>query len=194
MDEALARLRQEQKAPRHASCSPPPSSSAASFSAPVAFLHRCVCARDDLWFVERFERQPSGLYRAVGTVRIHEGDDSGSGGSVSRALKVREIEGPYLACPWCGDNRGKRYHCSCGAPVCGGRVKGSLFICGDSCGDQWEMGPPAREIQVTEGQTQRDYKSPPRATTWQAPARTANPARLLLSSGTAAVPARPKRG
>jgi hypothetical protein len=186
MDEALARLRQEQSARRPASYPPTPSSSASSFSAPVpadGILHYCVCAGFDRWFAERFERQLSGLYRSVETVRIPAGHGgSGSGASMSRVLNVREIEGRYSACPWCGENAGKRYYCYCGAPVCGGRVKGNLFICRDSCGERWEMGPPVREIRVTDaGQDARDYGRPERGpATWQAPVRSSSVERLLL--------------
>lgn len=185
MNEELARLRQEAATPRVGPSSPPRSFAAPDRAplAPPAVLHRSVCAVFDQLFVERFERQASGLYRMVETIRIHEGDSAGAGAGVSRTLNVREIEGRYLACPWCGDNRGKRYHCSCGTPVCGGRVTGNLFVCRDSCGDRWEVGPPSREIQVTEArQGERDFRGPTREPkTAQAPAKDLRPARLLAA-------------
>jgi hypothetical protein len=187
MNEELARLRQERATPRPVG--PAPSVSASSFAGadPARFpssavFHRSVCAVFDLFFDERFERQASGLYRMVETIRIHEGDGGRRGVSPRRALAMREIEGRYLPCPWCGDNAGKRYHCDCGTPVCGGRVRGNLFICRDSCGDKWEMGPPAREIQVTDAIEERDFRGPSRGPAMrQAPPRDLRPARLLAA-------------
>lgn len=189
MDEALARIRQEREARRSQSPSPSPSYSNSSFAAPErvavaphVYLHRSVCAVFDLWFVERFERQASGLYRMVETIRIHDGDGSTLGECQSQALSLRKIEGRYLPCPWCGDKAGKRYHCSCGASVCGGKVKGNHFVCRDSCGDEWDLGPPVHEIQVSEAKpNSNDWKPGERShRTWQAPPRDVKPERLLL--------------
>jgi len=196
MDEALAKLHREGKGGAAAASPRSFSAPASAAGAPSAVFERCVCAVFDLeWFV-RFERQASGIYRVVESIRVHDGAGSGPGAALSRVLSVDEVEGRYPPCPWCGDRAGALYHCDCGAVVCGGRVKGNLFICRDSCGDQWEMGPPAREIKVSEARRDtRDFRGPARGSAaWQAPGRSVNPARLLLSSGTAAVPARPKRG
>jgi hypothetical protein len=184
MDEALATLRREQ-----VTAYPSPASSfdraahPAACAAPVMLVERCACAIYDLEWLMHFERQASGLYRAVDSTRIHGGHGSGPGAAQSRVLSVDKIEGRYKPCPWCGgDKAAQLYHCHCGVPVCGGRVKGNLFICRDSCGEQWEMGPPAREIRVTDArQDARDFRRPERGpATWQAPARSSSVERLLL--------------
>jgi len=190
MDEALERLRQERTARRPDSVPPTPFFAASSFSAPGhapgAILQRCACAVFDLEWLMHFEQQASGLYRAIDSTRIHAGDGSGSGAAQSRVLSVDKIEGGYTPCPWCGGDKARHlYHCHCGVPVCGGRVKGNLFICRDSCGERWEMGPPVREIRVTDArQDTRDYARPERGpANWQAPARSSSVERLLLTSG-----------
>jgi hypothetical protein len=189
MDEALARVRQERAARRPSSPYPAPSVSASSFAAPepapvipAVLLHRCVCAVFDLEWYMRYERQRSGRYRAIESIRIHDGDGVRQSATLSRTLRYDEIEGRHTPCPWCGDRVGTLYYCSCGAAVCGGRVKGNLFICRDSCGDQWEMGPPAREFQVIEpGQGPQNFRRPAdRPAARSAPTRgVVNPARLL---------------
>jgi hypothetical protein len=186
MNAALTKLGREAKP---VVAVPAPSVSPSSYSAPPspavaspALFQRCVCAKFDLEYLMRFERQESGRYRAVESIRVHDGDSASSGGAPSRVLRVDQITGRYTPCPWCGDTAGRLYHCDCGAAVCGGRVKGNLFTCRDSCGDQWEMGPPAREIHVSEaGRDEHDFKpGARRPASWQAPARAlANPAGLL---------------
>jgi hypothetical protein len=185
MNAALAKLGQEGKP---APAAPAPSVSPSSFVAPPSpavtpppLFERCVCAKFDLEYFMRFERQGSGRYRAVESIRVHDGESARPDGAPSHVLKIDQIEGRYTPCPWCG-TAGALYHCDCGAVVCGGRVKSNLFICRDSCGDQWEIGPSAREIRLTEARRdEHDFKpGARRPATWQAPPRAlANPARQL---------------
>jgi hypothetical protein len=185
MNEVLARLRQD-RAARPAASRAEPSSIFSALPAPPALIEVCVCAAFDLEWAIRFERQGSGLWRGVESFRLHDGESAGGRAGFTRSLDIAKIEGRYPPCPWCGDRSGRLYHCDCGAVVCGARVKGDVFTCRDSCGERWELGPPARAIQVSEARPScNDWKPGERkVANGQAPPRDAAPARLLLGPGT----------
>jgi hypothetical protein len=145
----------------------------------------CVCAIFDLPFLDRFERQASGLYVPVESWRI-DGDENGegsrTGAEIDRALNLNELRGAYMPCPWCGENGNMRYFCGCGGVVCGGKVKGKMFHCRASCGSAWRVGHSVHELKVTEERERREWQTPsPRGSTSQAPAKQLDSARLLLS-------------
>jgi hypothetical protein len=86
MDKALATLRRER-----VTADPSPASSfdraahPAACAAPVLLFERCACAVYDLEWLMHFERQASGLYRAVDSTRIHDGHGSGLRAAHSRS-------------------------------------------------------------------------------------------------------------
>jgi hypothetical protein len=184
MAEALARLHRDSTA---WPASPSPSFTGSRFTAPVArrvVAQLCVCAVFDLQFLDRYERQASGIHRVVESIRIVDGERGGACAEIGRVLNVDDIRGNYMPCPWCGDNGNMRYHCDCGGVVCGGKVKGNIFHCRGSCGQSWPAGHPIHEIDVTEERERREWKAPPRrGSAWQAPPRETSPARLLLPAG-----------
>jgi hypothetical protein len=188
MYELAAKLEAEERAERTARpAASSPSSPPPCFTAPAPVVRRvvaqvCICAVYDREFLDRYERQASGLYFPVESRRIEGGTGSGAGAEIGRVLNVDQIRGAYKPCPWCGENGNMRYHCDCGGVICGGKVKGKTFHCRASCGRRWPMGDPVHEIEVTEEQARREWKTPPRpGSTWKAPAATNdNPARLLL--------------
>jgi hypothetical protein len=181
MADALARLHREGTA---RSASPSASPRASCFTAPVVrrvVAQICVCAFYDLQFLDRFERQVSGIYRVVESIRIVAGEGGGAGAEIGRVLNVDDIRGNYMPCPWCGDNGNMRYHCDCGGVVCGGKVKGNIFHCRASCGQSWPVGHPIHEIDVSEERARREWQAPPRrGAAWQAPPRETSTSRLLL--------------
>lgn len=187
MDEALAKLRRDRAAETGGRPSPPflpPdffSSPVVSPASPVLLQELIVCAVHDLGFIEFYERQRSGLYLPIKSRLLHVGEGFGAGHGARLTIRVADICGPHTPCPWCGDNGGGRYHCDCGAVVCGGRVKGNVFTCRDSCGASWRIGPDVKEIAVTRDSGARDWQAPLRGSgRWQAPASAVNPDRLLL--------------
>jgi hypothetical protein len=181
MADALARLNREGPA---RTASPSASPRGSCFTAPVArrvVAQICVCAFYDLQFLDRFERQASGIYRVVDSIRIVAGEGGGSDAEIGRVLNADDIRGNYMPCPWCGENGNMRYYCSCGGVVCGGKVKGNIFHCRASCGRSWPGGNPVHEIEVTEERERRQWQAPPRrGSAWQAPPRETNTSRLLL--------------
>jgi hypothetical protein len=120
--------------------SPPPQADAREF-----FDQRCACAIEDLEFVVRYVRQPSGLFRPTESIKLPQGQQSGKASAPSSiVVPMNQIEGGLTPCPFCGN--GGHYHCYCGV-VCGGKVVGQLFTCHKSCGQKWILGPPTTEIK-----------------------------------------------
>jgi hypothetical protein len=109
----------------------------------------CVCAVFDLEFLDRFKRQPSGLYRPLESRRIDDSESFDTATETDHVLKFDDIDGAYMPCPWCGDDGNMRYYCDCGTVVCGGKVRGRKFHCRSSCGRSW-VGQPVHEFEVTE--------------------------------------------
>lgn len=109
----------------------------------------CVCAVFDLPFLDRFEQQASGIYRPVESQRIHDGQGTLTGPQIGQVLNVDDIDGPYVPCPWCGDDGNMRYHCDCGGVVCGGKVSRGVFHCRVSCGQFWVVQDLVQEFEVT---------------------------------------------
>ncbi len=196
MDEALTRLRADRTA---RPAVPSPSSPSSGFTAPALAVQHvvaqlCVCAVFDLPFLDRFERQASGIYRPVESRRVHDAENFGAGAEIGGVLNADDIKGAYMPCPWCGDNGNMRYHCDCGGVICGGKVKGKMFHCRASCGASWPMGNPVREIEVTEERGRREWQAPPphgsawqapppHGSAWQAPAKGTGLSRRLLPPG-----------
>jgi hypothetical protein len=149
------------------------------------FDQRCVCAIEDLEFIVRYVRQPSGLFRATESIKPPQGQQSGEASVPSSlVVPINQIEGSHTPCPFCGNSG--HYHCNCGGVVCGGRVLGQLFTCRKSCGDKWIIGTPVTEIKGSKPrQEPQESKAPPRRPSSSAappkPASSEN--RLLLGSG-----------
>ena len=106
-------------------------------------LHAWCAIHDKPWVI-RFRKGAEGLYHSIECVRtqaLRKGHvENGGLSEVSLALdRFGELD---HKCPWCGDLNLNR--CECGW-VCGGREKGDLFICRDSCGERW-VGVPVTEL------------------------------------------------
>jgi hypothetical protein len=158
--------------------SPPPQADAREF-----LDQRCVCAVEDLEFVVRYVRQPSGLFRATESIKLPQGQQSGRASAPSSmVVSMNQIEGSHTACPWCGNSG--HYHCSCGGVVCGGKLVGQLFTCRKSCGEKWIIGAPVTEIKGAKPrQEPQESKAPPRRpSSSAAPPKAASENRLLLGS------------
>jgi hypothetical protein len=158
--------------------SPPPQADAREF-----FDQRCVCAVEDLEFVVRYVRQPSGLFRATESIKLPQGQQSGRASAPSSmVVSMEQIEGGHTACPFCGSSG--HYHCNCGGVVCGGKVVGQLFTCRKSCSDTWIIGTPITEIKGSKpSQEPQVSKAPPRRPFCStAPPTAAHENRLLLGA------------
>lgn len=106
----------------------------------------CVCAVHDKPYVLRFEKQASGRYRFVESVKP-VGRGVGVSVATLNTIPMDRIEKAFYGCAWCGT--GGINHCSnhCGAYVCGGLMQGDTFHCRKSCGASW-IGVPLQEISA----------------------------------------------
>lgn len=147
MEKALERFQGQMDSSKPAtathSAEPPP------LPAPETLRQECVCAIYDLPFIVNYQRQANGRFRATGSEKIHSDNGLRAAGTSNRGevtLPVDEIDGGHTACAWCGSFG--HYHCSCGAVVCGGKLRDKLFTCRASCGQSWETGTATAEIKA----------------------------------------------
>ncbi len=129
-----------------------------AYLASERFAVDCVCAVHDRPYQLIFVRQPSGRLRLMESVR-GSGDARAASPNMrtplaQQIISMSDLENGPWCCAWC--QNGSFHFCGsdCGALVCGGRMRGNLFVCRDSCGAQW-IGSPLQQIQATPAETRR---------------------------------------
>jgi hypothetical protein len=121
----------------------------------------CVCAIHDKPYQMVFEREASGRYRWVASIKlIEQGARSGSGRGGAAALQDILVEHlpSETPCAWCGNS--SFHHCRCNSLVCGGRMRGETFVCRTSCGAEW-IGVPLRQVQGNKEEARPSRASAP---------------------------------
>lgn len=105
-----------------------------------------VCAQYDKPYVLSFIKQPNGKYQNTESIKI-DGKPTGKAYAItSNTIRLDQIEGSRLPCPWCG--KGGINHCAeCDAYICGGRTYMGAFTCRDSCGAFW-FGIPLETVRA----------------------------------------------
>jgi hypothetical protein len=122
------------------------------------FILNCVCAVEDKPYQLIFVRQSSGRLRLVESLKLTGDARAGSADArafaVQQTIPMSDLEGGPWFCAWC--RNGSFHYCGadCGDFVCGGRMRGNLFVCRSSCGAEW-IGEPMREVQTTKQETRR---------------------------------------